>query len=460
MKKTKIVITIGPSSDKKSILLQLIKSGIDVARLNLSHGDQETHKEYIRLLRNIDSTIPIIVDLKGSEIRVKGLKKPLSIKKNDILKISGNKVKNTIPVSYKNIHNAVKKGSLILLDDGLIKLRVIKIIKELVYCKALNTNTLKDNKKITIPGAKLSIYVPTEQDKKGIEFAIENNIEFIALSFLKTKNEVVRAKKLVKNSKIKIISKIETVEAVKNFDEILKSSDGIMIARGDLGVELPPEEVPYIQKQIIKKCNNAGKPVITATQMLESMINNPLPTRAEISDVANAILDGTDAVMLSGESAIGKFPVDAIRIMSRIANKVENMIVHNIKIKHISVSENISHAVNELAKRLGDKIIVTTVTGFTAQMIARFKPVKPIIAVTHDETVRNQLMLSWGIKPIVFSKKIKHGHNAVYESVRECFKNKIVTRNDRLIITGGISTGEVSHTNLIEVHLVSDFVER
>jgi len=460
MKKTKIVCTIGPSSDKKSVLSQLIKSGMDVARLNLSHGNQETHKEYIRLLRNVDSTIPIIADLKGSEIRVKGLKKPFSIKKNDILKISGNKVKNTIPVSYKKIHNAVKKGSLILLDDGLIKLRVIKIIKELVYCKALNTNTLKDNKKVTIPGAKLSIYVPTEQDKKDIDFAIENNIEFIALSFLKTKNEVLRAKKLLKDSKIKIISKIETVEAVKNFDDILKVSDGIMVARGDLGVELPPEDVPYIQKQIIQKCNNVGKPVITATQMLESMINNPLPTRAETSDIANAILDGTDAVMLSGESAIGKFPIDAVRIMSKIANKIENMIVHNIKIKSISISENISHAVNELAKRLGDKIIVTTVTGFTAQMIARFKPVKPIIAVTHDEKVRNQLMLSWGIKPIVFSKNIKHGHNAVNQAVRECYKNNIVTKNNKLILTGGISRGEVGYTNIIEVHLVSDFVKK
>jgi pyruvate kinase len=457
MKKTKIVCTLGPATDKRAVLKRLVNEGMDVARLNLSHGDKSTHKNYIDVLRGVDGTIPIIADLKGAEIRVRGLKKPISIKKNGIFRICSNE--NCIPVSYKNVHSAVKKGSLILLDDGLIKLRVVNVKKKIVFCKALNTNILKDNKKVTIPGANFSIKFPSKADIEDIKFALRNNIEFLALSFVKSKSSVLRVKRLVRGSKIKIITKIETTESVKNFEEILKVSDGIMIARGDLGVELPPEDVPYIQKFIIKECNKAGKPVITATQMLESMIYNPLPTRAETADVANAILDGTDAVMLSGESAVGKFPVESVNIMKRIANKIENSVRHNVELNDETISQNISRAAYYLSKsKIVDKVIVTTARGFTARMIAKFRPKKALIAVTHDNFTRNQLRLVWGVMPIVFTKKINHTHDTTYEATKDCSKKRLVNLSDHVVITGGLYAGEAGHTNLIEIHKVKELL--
>lgn len=459
MKKTKIVCTLGPASASKVVLNRMIQGGMDCARINMSHGNHEMHKEYIKLLRKLDSSVPIILDLKGTGIRINELKVPLPIRKNMEIKLSGTPKKGALLVSYPKIHKAAHKGMLILMDDGLLKFRVTKVKAGVVHCKALNANVLKNNKKVTLPGANLDITIPTTQDKKDIRFALSQKVEFIALSFVKTKKDIQRAKNLVKKGKTKLITKIETLEAVRNFDDILKETNGVMIARGDLGVEMPPEDVPLIQKNIIQKCTNVGKPVITATQMLESMILNPLPTRAETSDVANAILDGTDAIMLSGESAIGNHPVDAVRIMDRISKRVEKYVTGNATIHHDTISQHISHAVNELARELADKIIVTTTSGFTGRMVSRFKPKTPILVVTHDDMVRNQLRLSWGITPLMFTKKIKHSHRATHKAVRECYRKRIVKKSDKVILTGGISTGEAGHTNLIEVHLVKDILE-
>jgi len=458
MKKTKIVCTIGPSSAKKSIIERMIKSGMNVARINLSHVNKKTFKSHMNMIRSVDAKIPIIADLRGPEVRIIGLKKPLKIVKNQIIKISGDEGK-FLKVSYKNIHRDIKKKSLILLDEGLIKLRVLEIKNKIIYCKALNSNILNNNKKVTIPGSNLKLKFINKSDKQDINFSIKNKIEFLAPSFVKSKRDVQEIRKLIGSNLTRIITKIETAEAVNNFGEILEVSDGIMIARGDLGVELPPENVPIIQKNIIKECIQVGKPVITATQMLESMISNASPTRAETADVANAILDGTDAIMLSGESAIGKFPVDSVKTMTKISRKVEFMVQNRMEKPHKSISEEISFAVYNLSKsNIINKIITSTGSGFTTRMISRFRPQKLLIAITRDKMTRNQLVLSWSVIPIFLSEKFLQDEDLAHRFIKYCYKIKLLNKNDTVVITASIAGKGPGHTNLIEIHKVKDLL--
>jgi len=453
MKKTKIVCTLGPCSRKPAVIKDMIKAGMDVARINMSHGSHEYHKETINLLRGINDSIPIIADLKGPEIRIKEIERPVFLSAGDRVKLCGKEKVGCLLIDYRNVHEAVSSGSRILLDDGLIELGVDAVENDVVICTTKNSGTLNNNKKVTIPGGNLVIPFPSKHDKEDILFACEHKLEFIAVSFVKQKEDITAVRKIIGDSQCLVIAKIETRESVENIMDIIQESDGIMIARGDLGVELAPEEVPFIQKYIIRLCNKMGKPVITATQMLESMIKNPRPTRAETSDVANAILDGTDAIMLSGESAIGEYPSQAVQVMTKIALRMEKLVRHSISDVGASISQSISHAAYQLSlNEFVTKIITTTTSGFSARMLVRFRPRKQVIAVTHDPLVRNQLMLDWGVIPLCFSHKVRHTHQIIDNALESCLSKGLINQEDVVVLTAGIETLDAGHTNLIEIH--------
>ncbi len=469
--KTKIISTLGPASDSKEKIKQLILAGVDVFRLNTSHGDIENHKKVFKRIRSIskslDEKISIIIDLQGPKIRVGILKKPILLKDGDIIILKPGMEQNdeSIPIDYPNITKNIKKGDILLFDDGKIQIKAISVDSK-ITAKVTHGGLLKQRKGLNIPGASLSVSAITERDKKFIKFAAEQKADYIALSFVRTKNDVLTAKKYIDefNEKIPVIAKIEKPQAVENIEEIIQVCDGVMVARGDLGIEISPENVPIIQKKIIKKANDHKKTVIVATQMLESMIEQPIPTRAEASDVANAILDGTDAVMLSGETAMGEFPVETVEMMNNIAKTVENsklLKVNQHKRKSKDIKEVDSQAISSAVISILDEanikaIIAFTQTGFTANLLSKEKPNVPIISISNNNQVCQQLNLLWG----VFPYSLKYGSNLTLSSldkVDNMLINKtFLKKGDKIIITGSIPCLTTGKTNFIRIHKIKD----
>ena len=472
MKKTKIVCTIGPASEKEEVLRELFIKGLNVARLNFSHGSHEEHKKRIdsikKLREELELPIGIMLDTKGPEIRIGTFKEEeIELEDGDIFTLTTRDIvgdKTQVHVSYEELPKDVKKGNRILIDDGLIELEVDEIVNATdVKCTVLNGGTLKDHKGVNVPKVSINLPAITEKDIEDIKFGIDNDIDFIAASFIRKATDVLEIRKILEENNgeyIEIISKIESQEGVDNIDEIIEASDGIMVARGDLGVEILTEEIPLIQKKIIKKCNIAGKPVITATQMLDSMMRNPRPTRAEVTDVANAILDGSDAIMLSGETAAGKYPVEAVKTMHNIAAKTEESLdyLETVKLKSISKDISTTNAISKAtcttAEDLeADAIITATSSGYTSKAISKFRPRVPIIAATTTERVMRKLSLVWGVHPVL-SIKSDITDEVIDRSIHSAMIKGYIKEGDLIVITAGIPVGVSGTTNLIKVHTV------
>lgn len=471
MRRTKIVCTLGPASDNEQILKKMMKSGMNVARINFSHGTHEEHKKRVdkfkKIRDEIGLPIPLLLDTKGPEIRTGNFKEgQVTLKENDEFvfineDILGDETKCTL--TYKELYKDVQRGSKILINDGLVELEVVSIKEKDIYCKVLNGGVIGDHKGMNVPGAEINLPALTNQDIEDIKFGIENDFDIIAASFVRKASDVIEIRKILEKnggSDLLIISKIENREGTRNFDEILKVSDGIMVARGDLGVEIPVEEVPVVQKNIIEKCYRYGKPVITATQMLDSMIRNPRPTRAEASDVANAIYDGTSCVMLSGETAAGKYPVETIEVMSKIAKKAESSMDYWKRFSseqfeiNTSVTNAISHATCTTALDLkAAAIISVTQSGHTARMISRFRPACPIIATTVNSKVQRQLNLSWGVLPYLVA--VATTTDEMFDmGVEKALESGLVKSGELAVITAGVPTGISGTTNTLKVHIV------
>jgi len=464
-KKTKIVATIGPATEGKSQLIKLMKAGMNVARLNFSHGDFEEHGARVDNIRKIKKTlgldIAILQDLGGVKIRIGDFENDQIVLKNGqefeltTTKILGNA--DRVYINYKKLPREIAVGQVILLDDGTKKLITTKILKDGVITKVINGGMIRSRRGVNIPNARLSVEALTPKDKKDLKFGIERNVDFVAISFVRQAKDILQLRRLLdkNNSQAQIVAKIETPEAIENIKEIILATDVIMVARGDLAVEIPAQEVPHLQKMIIKECRIVGKPVIVATQMLESMIKAPVPTRAEVTDVANAILDGTDAIMLSGETTVGEFPVEAVKTMSEIAIRTERDLKYKIvkdNEKHTKRTVNaISKSVVITAADLKAKyIIALTDSGFTARKIARYRPSQPIIALTTKDKTYAQMNISYGC----YSKYLSE-FKTVTEALKEIkmilSKNKLVKSGDKIVIVAGIPFGKSKVTNMMLV---------
>jgi pyruvate kinase len=477
MRKTKIICTIGPASENEEVLRKLIENGMNAARLNFSHGNHEEHGRRIDLIKKIraemNKPIAIILDTKGPEIRTGNFKdKKVELVEGQNFIITTRQIEgdNTIcSVTYEKLHEDVKVGDTILIDDGLIGLRVEKIEGQDIHCKVLNSGPVSNHKGVNVPGSKINLPALTDKDIADIKFGIEKGIDIIAASFVRKASDVIAIRKVLEKNGgegILIVSKIENEEGIENIDEIIRLSDGIMVARGDLGVEIPTEEVPLVQKMIIEKCNKAGKPVITATQMLDSMIRNPRPTRAEASDVANAIFDGTDTIMLSGETANGKYPVEAVSTMARIAEKAETAlnyesILRKRRKNHTpTVTDAISFATVSTAMELNASAIITaTQTGHTARMVSKYRPECGIIAATPYEKVARKLSIVWGVYPII-AEKMESADEVMEKSINEALKQGYVKKGELVVLAAGVPVGFTGTTNLMKVHIVGDVLAK
>ena len=479
MLRSKIVCTIGPASREPEMLAQLMQAGMDVARLNFSHGGQEVHGENIRRIRAaaaaVGKPVAILTDLQGPRLRVgkmpeEGL--PLEVGAEVILTtepVVGQP--GRLPVQYNELPQAVAPGEPILIDDGLIELEVLRTVDGEVVCRVITGGLLQTNKGMNLPRASLAIPAITDKDRDDLRFILEQQVDWVALSFVRTAEEVRELKGLIRQLSAfgrptPVIAKIEKPEAVENIDAIIAAADGIMVARGDLGIETSPEAVPMVQKMIIARCNGAGKPVITATQMLDSMIRNPRPTRAEASDVANAILDGTDAIMLSGETAVGRYPLRAVQTMARIAQQAEQGLGSWQEKgpvpppRQASIAEAVSHATCETARDLnGAAIIAPTVSGHTARTLSRFRPCCPVIAVTPSPMTQRQLMLYWGVYPLL-SRRSDSTDDVVADAVQAAQERGFVTEGDVVVVTAGAAGSAPGTTNLMKVHIIERVLAR
>lgn len=474
MRKTKIVCTIGPASESEEMIEKLINAGMNVARLNFSHGSHEEHKGRIDTIRKVakrlDKIVAILLDTKGPEIRTHNMKDGIiELERGNEVIVSMNEVEGTpekFSVTYENLINDVQVGSYILLDDGLIELQVKDIdhAKKEVKCDILNSGELKNKKGVNLPGVRVSLPGITEKDAEDIRFGIKENVDFIAASFVRRPSDVLEIREILEEQKanISVFPKIENQEGIDNIAEILEVSDGLMVARGDMGVEIPPEKVPMVQKDLIRQCNKLGKPVITATQMLDSMQRNPRATRAEASDVANAIYDGTDAVMLSGETAAGLYPEEAVKTMRNIAVSAEaaqdykKLLSDRTKLVETSLVNAIGISVAHTALNLNVKAIVAaTESGSTARTISKYRPHSDIIAVAPSEETARQCSIVWGVQPVV--KKGRKSTDALLNNaVATAVETGRVSNGDLIIITAGVPTGETGTTNMMKIHLVGD----
>ena len=465
VKKTKIVATIGPATESKKQLLKLMKAGMDVARLNFSHGDFEEHGARVKNIREIKKetglSVAILQDLGGVKIRIGDFENNQIILKRGqefILttkKIIGNEQK--VYINYKKLPQEIEIGQAILLDDGTKELKVINIKGNEIITKVINGGMIRSRRGVNIPNARLSVNALTPKDKKDLEFGFKYDVDFVAISFVRKANDILQLRRILEknNSQAKIVAKIETPEAIENIDEIISATDVIMVARGDLAVEVPAQEVPHLQRMMIKKCQIKGRPVIVATQMMESMIKNPVPTRAEVADVANAILNGTDAVMLSAETTVGDFPVETVAMMTEIAKRTEQEIQYkevkdNKKYTKDTVNA-VSHSVIRTALEVEAKYIVAlTESGYTARKISRYRPTQKIIALTPQSKTINQLKISYGCYP----EKIG-GFHTVSETVAETKKiladKKIVKKGDKIVIIAGVPFGKSGTANVMIV---------
>jgi pyruvate kinase len=469
--KTKIVATIGPASNSREMLEKLVDAGMNVARLNFSHGSYETHSEVIQTIRSISRTrnrpIAILLDLQGPKIRVGKLEggEAVRLKRNSAFAITAKTMAGTadmVSTTYKKLVDDVKAGDTILLDDGLIRLEVASVEADTVHCRVINGGHLKENKGINLPGVSVSAPSLTEKDRRDVKFGIQSKVDYFALSFVRTADDLKQIKAIIKRqgAAIPVIAKIEKPEAVENLEPILAAADGIMVARGDLGVELRPEQVPTIQKQIIHTSVQKNKPVITATQMLETMSTNPIPTRAETSDVANAIFDGTDAVMLSGETASGRYPTKAVRMMARIADQAERSPFMRYNVRHDSdPSDLVTHAVAQSAVNILHEIdarciVAFSVSGKTSKQISKQRPSMPVYAFTSSMDTYNRLSLLWGISPM-YIPDIKDARRLISGSENLLMAKKRVAKGDLVVLVIGMGLKRGS-TNMIKIHRVGE----
>jgi pyruvate kinase len=472
MRKTKIVCTLGPATEKEETIRQMMLAGMNVARLNFSHGTEEQQKKYAdtvkKLRKELDLPVALMLDTKGPEIRTGDFAAPVVLETGSRYTLTTRTVpgsKTVCSVSFPRLPAEVSRGTRILIDDGLIELKVESISGTDIRCVVMNGGTVSSHKSINVPGLHLSLPFISEKDRRDIAFAVRENFDFIAASFTRSAQDILDLRSELEKldcHNIRIIPKIENSDGVKNIDEILHVSDGLMIARGDLGVEIPFEEIPSIQKRFIRKATNAGLPVITATQMLDSMIKNPRPTRAETTDVATAIYDGTSAIMLSGETASGSYPVEAVKTMAKIAECTEKSIDYTQAFRTWSRSEEpnvtsaISHATCTTARDLGATAIITvTKSGRTARMISRYRPACPIISGTPDEKVLRQMSLSWGVTPILIEEK-DNTDDLFDHVVRIAKKHGLVRDGDLVVITSGAPLRMSGTTNLLKVQLVGN----
>lgn len=469
-RRTKIVCTIGPAVASEAVLEQMILAGMNVARLNFSHGDHQTHAGYIEAIRRIASRlglpVAILQDLPGPKIRTGPLRKvTINLQEGSNFTLTtkpliGNEQR--VSVTLANLPQDVKPGDFIFLADGTIKLEVLSTTETEVQCKVVTGGTLGPAKGINVPGVTLNVPSTTEEDWRHLAFGLEQGVDFVALSFVRRASDIATVKNYVheKGYDTPIIAKIEKREALENIDEILKEADGVMVARGDLGVEVPIEKVPLAQKEIVKKCNHLGKPVIIATQMLESMINSPYPTRAEVADVANAILDGADAVMLSAETAIGRYPLESVRMMLQIAKEVDASLPYEAMLRERGtalepeIDDAISYAACHSAFQLGAAAIVAfTTSGATARRVSKYRPKAPILALTPSDVTSRRLALSWGVRAyIVAEPQIVDEMFAL--ASRTAQEIGLAHSGDIVVITAGVPTGVAGSTNLLKVERI------
>jgi len=472
MRRTKIVCTIGPSIDSKEMIKELIGAGMDVARLNLSHGSIEDHLRRLKMIREVSadlqSNIGFLFDTRGPEVRTGDLDQDYVVLEDgqDFVLTTEPVIGNSqrVSVTYEELHSDLKPGCNVLIDDGLISLEVIEVSGREILCRVLHGGELRSYKGLNTPGTRINLPAISQEDQEDIKAALENDVDFLAASFTRGSDDILEIRRLVEKNRgsIMILAKIESREGVESYDQILDVSDGIMVARGDLGVEIPPEEVPLLQKQFINKCNKLGKPVITATQMLDSMIRNPRPTRAEASDVANAIFDGTDAVMLSGETAIGRFPIEAVKTMSRIAERTEEGLDFKRIMEELSstmrktVTGAISYSTSRVAYELGaDAIITATQSGYTARMVSKYKPRAPIVAVTSRRQVASQLTLTWGVHALV-CPPANSTDDMFRNSIQVSLREGLISDGNLVVITAGVPVGVSGTTNLLRVETVGE----
>lgn len=474
MKRTKIICTLGPATNRKTILKALMKSGMDIARFNFSHGTHEEHRERVDMIKNLreELNLPVamLLDTKGPEIRTKLLKdgrKVVLETGSEFVLTTGDYVgdEHKVAITYDTLYKDVKKGGRILIDDGLIELEIQDVKHGDIICSVLNGGELGEHKGVNVPYVKVKLPGITQQDKEDILFGIQQEFDYVAASFVRDAKVIKEIRKLLDENggkDIGIIAKIENAEGVENIDEIIQASDGIMVARGDLGVEIPASQVPHIQKMIIRKCNENYVPVITATQMLDSMMRNPRPTRAEVADVANAIYDGTDAIMLSGETAAGKYPLESLRMMVEIAENAEPYLDYQVHVKnrnmyrHGRVSSAVGMAAVQTARDLDAKAIVTpTMAGQTALLISNYRPEVPIYAITTNETVQHRLQLAWGVYPLKGYEKDSTEH-IISQAMSVVRRKRLIKKGDLVVFTAGdpatnMRTGEGAVTNMLHI---------
>ena len=468
-KKTKIVATIGPATESEAMLTKLVLEGLNVMRLNFSHGDFAEHQAKVnnfrKVMKKTGQPLAILQDLSGPKIRIGEFdQERVQLKPGKFLTIvTGSKFVGTVDrvwVNYPTLHKELKVGGKVLLDDGKKELKVVSIKGKEIKCKVVVGGDTKGRRGMNLPGAYLKTSSLTEKDRKDLEFGIKNKVDYMALSFVRRASDVIELKEILAKKKCKalVISKIETEEAIENLDEIIEASGGIMVARGDLAIEVPAEKVPHLQKRMIDTCNALGKPVITATQMLESMISTPVPTRAEVSDVANAILDGTDAVMLSEETTLGDFPVEAVKVMTRVAKEIETndyphrLAMNDDRTGEVDMVDSITgHAVNISHDIDAKAIVALTESGFTARMLSRYKPEQTIYAFTPNEKVYNQLALTYGCSPVLIARE-KDMDKVVKMSKQFILKRKEAKKGDHVVVTAGTPFSKKdTRTNMVIV---------
>lgn len=458
LKKTKIVCTMGPATDKEGIIEDLIENGMNCARFNFSHGSHPEHLVRMKAVRDAarrtDCIVALLLDTKGPEMRLGEFKEgKVQLEQGEEFVLTNADTpgdKNRAPISYKDLYKEVKPGDTLLLSDGLVGLKIKEIKGKDIVTEILNSGPMSNRKRVAAPGVAVGLPPVSEQDEKDIIFGVENDMDYVAASFVQRASDVKEIRRIIKKHKgnMDIIAKIENLEGVKNIDSIIEAADGIMIARGDLGVEIPAEDVPFLQKEIIAKCNRAGKLVIVATQMLESMTTNPRPTRAEVSDVANAVFDGTDAIMLSGETAGGAYPVEAVQTMSSIARKTESAIEYRKRFARMGVVESqkritdaIAHSSVQLSFELDARAILTpTYSGYTTKVVSRYRPLADIVAYANTAKVARQLCLYWGVQLI--NGPLWDDDDKTAATITAALKAGYVDIGDTVVITSGISSGE------------------
>lgn len=474
MRRTKIICTIGPASREAETLRRLIRAGMDVARLNFSHGDAETHRENVERIRSAagaeDRPVAVQVDLQGPKFRIGTIvESGVPVAEGDAVTLTTEELlgrtREALPVQNAQFPALVTAGDQILIDDGLIELRALSTTEQEVHCQVVVGGTIKSNKGMNLPGISAELPSMTEKDRQDLAQALDWEVDWIALSFVRSAKDIDTLKELIQqrtDRPVPVMAKIEKPEALDRIDEIIEAADAIMVARGDLGIEIPTEQVPMAQKRIIERCNEAGIPVVTATQMLDSMIRNPRPTRAEASDVANALLDGTDAVMLSGETTIGRHPVGSLETMVRIICEVEGaqtgIPVRPFRPLEESVNLSIARAVGSAARDAAENlnaaaIIAVTASGYTARIVSRYRPTAPIIAITPDERVQRRLMLHWGVTPLL-APRTRNTDEMIANALRTVQERGLVEKGDLVAITAGTAGSEPGTTNLMRVHVI------